>query len=148
MTVIEALLDTNVFVYAWTKGEVEKHKIAINLIDSVWKQEIRYAVSVQNLAEFTSVLLTKGKVPADPLEIARFIRIIETFSHWSILSYDAGTIARSLEIHSAYDLHFWDALLVATMEVHKIHRIITEDSHLKKVPWLEVINPFRIEMTD
>jgi predicted nucleic acid-binding protein len=39
-------------------------------------------------------------------------------------------------------LHFWDALLAATMNENGISTIYTEDCHFEKVPGLTVINPF------
>ena len=139
----DALIDSNIFVYAWVSQEKEKHDIALRLFEKVWSREIIYAVSVQNLAEFSSVLLSKGERKEEPDEISAFIQIIHEFSHWKVLTYDSSIIIRALNIHKEYGLHFWDSLLVATMEKNEIRRIITEDIHLKKIPWIEVINPFQ-----
>ena len=139
----DALIDSNIFVYAWVSLERNKHDIALELFEKVWSREIIYAVSVQNLAEFSSVLLTKGERKENPDEISAFIQIIHEFSHWQVLTYDAGIMIRALNITKEYGLHFWDSLLVATMEKNGIRRIITEDIHLKKIPWIEVINPFQ-----
>ena len=146
MNVPDALIDSNIFVYAWTSQEREKHDIALRLFEKVWSRERTYAVSVQNLAEFSAVLLTKGEKIESPDEMSAFIQIIHEFSHWKVLTYDSGTIIHALNIYQEYRLHFWDSLLVATMEKNGIHQIITEDIHLQKIPWIEVINPFDREI--
>ncbi len=72
----------------------------------------------------------------------RFIRDIVSFDGWTVIGYDPGTIMDAVSIRGTYSLHFWDALLAATMKQHSIDRIYTEDSHFKKIPWITVIDPF------
>ncbi|WP_304840718.1 hypothetical protein [Methanocalculus sp.] len=45
-------------------------------------------------------------------------------------------------LEEQHKLHFWDALLVATMVENHIHTIYTEDAHFRKIPGITVINPF------
>ncbi|WP_346866156.1 hypothetical protein [Methanocalculus sp. MSAO_Arc2] len=45
-------------------------------------------------------------------------------------------------IKERYKLHFWDALLVATMLENHIHVIYTEAAHFKRIPGITVVNPF------
>ena len=61
---------------------------------------------------------------------------------WQVLGYTAKTIIRAHEIRDEYKLHFWDALLSATMEENSVRTIITEDAHFRNVPWITVQNPF------
>ena len=142
MTAAPALIDTNILCYALDAGEPEKRVVAAELLLRCWRSEIAFAVSVQNLAEFSVVMMEKVKHPVPDAVVSRFIRNIVSFDGWTVIGYDPGTIMDAVGIRRKYALHFWDALLVATLKQHNIDTIYTEDSHFKKVPWITVINPF------
>jgi len=142
MTVPPALIDTNILCYALDAGEPEKRAVAAELLSRCWRSEITFAVSVQNLAEFSVIMLEKVKHPVPDAVVTRFIRNIVSFDGWTVIGYDPWTIMEAAGIRRTYSLHFWDALLVATIKQHNISTIYTEDSHLKKVPWITVIDPF------
>ena len=137
-----ALIDTNILCYALDAGEPEKQSVAAELLSRCWRSDIALSVSVQNLAEFSVVMTEKVKQPLPEEVITRFIRDIVSFDSWTVISYDAGTIMDAVEIRKTYSLHFWDALLAATMKQHTIDTIYTEDQHFNKIPWVTVINPF------
>jgi predicted nucleic acid-binding protein len=50
---------------------------------------------------------------------------------------------KALKIRSDHAIHFWDALIVATMQEHGIDTIYSEDRQLANLPLVTVINPFR-----
>jgi predicted nucleic acid-binding protein len=43
-----------------------------------------------------------------------------------------------------YEVHYWDALIAATMRENNIFCIYTENGDFKSIPWLKVINPFEV----
>jgi len=137
-----ALIDTNILCYALDAGVPEKRAVAAELLAQCWRSEIALAVSVQNLAEFSVVMTEKVTNPVPDAVVIRFIRDIVSFDGWTVIGYDPGTIMDAVDIRRTYSLHFWDALLAATMKQHNISMIYTEDSHFKKVPGITVINPF------
>jgi predicted nucleic acid-binding protein len=59
-----------------------------------------------------------------------------------VIRYDPGTIQEAVGIRKKYSLHFWDALLAATMKQHHIGTMYTENAHFSRVPWITVIDPF------
>ena len=63
MTGNPPLIDTNVLVYAFDTGCGEKQTIAKELLVRCWKNEANYAVSIQNLAEFSTVVRGKSDLP-------------------------------------------------------------------------------------
>jgi predicted nucleic acid-binding protein len=136
------LVDTNILCYALDAGEPEKRAVAAELLSRCWRSEITLAVSVQNLAEFSVVMTEKVQLPVTDSVIKRFIRDIVSFDGWTVIDYDAGTIMDAFGIQGTFSLHFWDALLAATMKQHDIGTIYTEDSHFNKIPWITVIDPF------
>jgi len=142
MTVPPALIDTNILCYALDAGEPEKRAVAAELLSQCWRSEITLSVSVQNLAEFSVVMTEKVQHPVPEAVVTRFIRDIVSFDGWTVIGYDPATIIDAVGIREMYSLHFWDALLTATMKQHTIDTIYTEDSHFKKIPWITVINPF------
>ena len=74
--------------------------------------------------------------------VTQFIRNITSFDGWTVIGYDPGTIMEAVVIRHRSSLHFWDALLVATMKQNNINTMYSEDSHFDKIPWITVINPF------
>jgi predicted nucleic acid-binding protein len=106
-----------------------------------WRNEERLSVSVQNLAEF-SVVVTEKIENLIPLPvIRRFITSISAFEAWTVIGYNADTLLAAHEIKKRCTLHFWDALLAATMKENGIYKIYTENHHFDRVPGLTVINP-------
>lgn len=142
MTVPPALIDTNILVYAFDTGSGRKHAVAKDLIARAWKHEAAYAVSTQNLAEFSVVVREKVAHPVPSEDTRQFLSLIMRSRDWAVLDYQGKTIIRAHEIRDEHRIHFWDALLVATMEENAVRTIITEDTHFQKVPWITVQNPF------
>jgi predicted nucleic acid-binding protein len=141
MNVPPALVDTNILCYALDAGEPEKRAVAAELLSRCWRSESNFAVSVQNLAEFSVVMTEKVQHPVPGAVVSRFIWDIVSFDGWMVIGYDGGTIMDAVGIRSTYSLHFWDALLAATMKQHNIGTIYTEASHFNKIPWIKVIDP-------
>jgi predicted nucleic acid-binding protein len=142
MTASPVLIDTNILVYAFDSGSGRKHAVSKGLIAQSWQGTERFAVSTQNLAEFSVVVREKVETPVPSDDVRQFLLLVMQSKGWKVLDYKAKTIIRAHEIHDEYDLHFWDALLAATMEEHTIRTIITEDTHFAGVPWISMQNPF------
>ena len=142
MTGSPALLDTTILVYAFDADCGRKCPIARELIGRSWKGEARYAVSTQNLAEFSVVVREKVAQPLPSEDVRQFLSLVMRSRDWQVLGYHGKTIIRAHEIRDECDLHFWDALLAATMEENAVRTIITEDAHFRNVPWITVQDPF------
>jgi predicted nucleic acid-binding protein len=142
MTASLALIDTNVLVYAFDADSDRTFSVAKDLVGRSWKGEARYAVSTQNLAEFSVVVREKVAHPVPSEDVRQFLDLIMRSRDWQVLTYHTKTILRAHEIRDEFLLHFWDALLAATMEENAVRTIITEDAHFRSVPWITVQNPF------
>jgi predicted nucleic acid-binding protein len=143
MTDPPALIDTTILGYLFDADVPEKQRISRDLIGPCWRSECRYAVSVQNLAEFSVLVLEKVEHPMPEEDVSRFIRAIVEFEGWTVLNYSGQAVLRAHGIRSRYRLHFWDALLVATMLENGVQRIYSEDRHLARVPEITVVNPYQ-----
>ncbi len=142
MTAKPALVDTNVLVYLFDLDQPVKREAARKIIEGCFSGKEDLAVSVQNLAEFAVVMTEKVNNPLPRETVSRFIRDITMFSGWEILRYDGLCIGDALSLSEDHRLHFWDALLVATMKHHGITMIYSEDAHFLKVADIRAINPF------
>lgn len=141
MIVEEAhLLDSNVLVYAFARDSSEdpKREVARSLVENAYRGGMT-VVSAQNMAEFASVLIHKQDADFDRLELAlnRLETIVEVFP------YTAKTVRAAARLSKETGIHFYDALLVATMREHNVGTIVTENERdFRKIPGLTVINPF------
>ncbi len=137
------LLDSNILIYAYDSSEKEKYKIAKNLLADCWKRKKIYALSVQNLSELFIITTKKITSPIKPEEMKKNIQDITSFSNFDILTINKNNILSAIEISMAYKVSYWDALIASVMKENHVYGIITEnDKDFKKIPWLNVINPF------
>jgi len=135
------LVDSNVLAYAFDKSS-DKHPAAEQVLARL-VLEGRGAVSIQNLAEFSRIMTEK--VPNRlPFGEARVI-VSELSDNLAVLRYDQQTVADALLVCKERKMHFYDALLVSTMQNEGIREIVTEDEkEFKKISWLRVTNPFKV----
>lgn len=138
-----ALVDTNLLSYAFDESEPEKRRVCKELVEECWQMKQKYAVSVQNLSEFYVVVTKKISHPIPEKVARRFIELVVDFQGWHILNFNAQTIVSAADVSAKYHIHYWDALLAATMRESNIFSIYTEnDNDFEKVPWIKVLNPF------
>src|SRR3989338_5072076 len=135
------LIDTNVLVYGFENSDKFKQEKSMLVIEKS-AVENNVFVSVQNMAELARVLTEKVKIKV-PANITQtyLLKIGNLFRR---IFYDEFTIMNALDISEKYKLHFFDALLVATMKENGIKTIITEnDKDFEKIPFIKAVNPFR-----
>ena len=142
MTGPEALIDTNILGYVFDADVPTKRAVSRDLLARCWNGEVTFAVSVQNLAEFAVIVTEKVASPMPESVVRSFIETILNFDGWKVISYRGSTIQDALDIKEKYGLHFWDALIVATMQEHGIQQIYTEDRGFAKIPWCIPVNPY------
>jgi predicted nucleic acid-binding protein len=142
MTEPVALIDTNILVYAFDSANKHKHTVAQKIVADAFRGSARYAVSVQNLAEFSVVVREKVEQPLPVEDVCTFLGLVARSRNWLVLEYHAKTLQRAHEIRDEYRLHFWDALIVATMEENSVRTILTEDAHFRDIPGITVRDPF------
>ena len=135
------LIDSNILVYAYDKSAPKKHRAASDTLKASWLERDG-VLSVQNLAEFYSVVTAKIENPL-PVDKAKQI-VLDLIDGFEILRYNENTLINAVNNQAIYRIPFWDALIVATMEENRIDTIITEnEKDFKKVKWIKVINPFK-----
>ncbi len=143
MTGRPPLVDTNVLVYLFDADAPAKREASRALVEACFRRETEYSVSVQNLAEFSVVVTEKVEHSMPTDDVRRFVQAVAGFDGWHVVGYDGATIDRALELRERHAVHFWDALLAATMIGHGIDTVYSEDADLSRVPGITVVNPYR-----
>ncbi len=133
------LIDANVLVYTYAENSQKREK-ATDLLLRAFKGKDRFFIALQTVGEFCSVATKKyGMEPAKANSVAQAILRSDGFTK---LHYKDSTFERALNIVSDSDLHFWDAMLAATMKENSIDTIYTEDADFGKIEGIKAINPF------
>ncbi len=131
-----AFVDTNVFVYAVDDGEPAKQRIAHELLAS-----IDPVISTQVVGEFfvvASRALGGGRRKDEARERAARLLDLE------VIAIDGDLVARALEGSVAWDLSYWDALIVCAAQAAGCQRLFTEDlGDGRTYGSVAVENPFR-----
>lgn len=139
-----ALIDSNLLSYVFDRSEPEKRRICKELVADCWKGKLKYAVSVQNLSEFYVVVTRKIEHPIPEAVAKRFIELIISFQGWVVINFNAHTVISAIDINVGYGIHYWDALIAATMRENKIFSIYTENGDFESISWVKVTNPFEV----
>ncbi len=137
----EALIDTNILVYAFDEAERAKQKKAKKFMEEKFSEKSA-VLSAQNLAEFHSISTRKIERPIRK-ELAQ--EIIREFSaSYKIINYNEKTVQNAIQIEIAFRVHFWDALLAATMQENNLTTIYTENiADFGKISWIKAVNPLK-----
>mgnify|MGYP001605305654 CR=1 FL=1 len=135
------LIDSNILVYAYEKEESSKKNKAKSLLDECLLGAKEFALSAQNLSEFVSVAIKKGKLNLD--EARNFADKIAQFQGFKKINYKAETVPLALDIMQQFKTSFWDSLLAATMRENGIFNIYTENVNDFKMPWIKAVNPLK-----
>jgi predicted nucleic acid-binding protein len=134
-------IDTNIFVYAYTKIEENKIKIAKNIIENGIISRNTY-ISEQILIEFINCISKKISKNITKKQILNISQSINNSQN--VINYNGNTIIKALKISQENNIHFFDALIAATMIENNIDIIYSEnEKDFKKIKGITIINPFK-----
>jgi predicted nucleic acid-binding protein len=136
----DALVDTNILLYASSglKRYPEKHRLAWKVI-----ADGSYAVSAQVIAEFY-VSSQKKKENREPLSQPEAAAWVERLSLVEVADVDKSIVQTGVAYSVRYQIHYWDAALIAAAESIGRTVLYTEDlNHGQKYGSVTVINPFK-----
>lgn len=133
-----AFFDTNILVYAFDEGELEKREVSRGLIEK-HLVEGDGMLSVQVLREFYSVT----QRTSHPLPIEEAVEAVGYLATFSPLSEDAEMVLGAVRRSREYMLSFWDALIVEAALRGGADRLLSEDlQHGQQIEGLRIENPF------
>ena len=132
-------VDTNVLVYAFDTSASEKNMVADHLIRTLWETR-QGRLSVQVLQEFYVTVTSKLARSLSPHVAAE---LVADFSAWPIHAPTAEDVGAAIRIHQAYQLSFWDAMVLQSALQLDCSIVWSEDlSHLQRVQGITIKNPF------
>ncbi|MDO8627677.1 MAG: PIN domain-containing protein [Candidatus Diapherotrites archaeon] len=137
------LVDTNILFYLVQKHETKKHEIVSKLFKTIREkhQESNYTIALQSLREFSNIYWKKSK-EKNLDDLIENIQLFKTV--FEILPETEEDIETANKLHFEQKIPFWDALIVSVMQKNHIDSILTEnEKDFKKIPWTNVINPFK-----
>lgn len=133
----KVLLDTNLWVYLYSKDPVDKYEKVNTLLSS---HIVSLIVSTQILGELYNVLLKKKfRTQAQAQEI-----ISQLIAGFDITETFATYVIEAIKINSRYGYFYWDSLLVSTALLNHCSILYSEDmQHNQLIEGkLRIINPF------
>ena len=116
-------LDTNIHIYSIDTTDVQKHEIALQLIDSVFENHTG-VISIQIFCEFFWVSTRKIKNPLTP---ATANSIIKNLSTWNVHSPNYENVENAINKVSKYKISFWDAMIIESAAAMNCHTLWSED---------------------
>lgn len=125
-------LDTNVLIYT-LDGEKRGDRARRAILDG-------YAISVQVLNEFASVVHRKQLLTSDEIwEVESRLRRLLIVAPLTLETHDAA-----LRLNTRYSFHFYDSLIVASALETGCDMLYSEGlQHNQRIEGLRVVNPFR-----
>ena len=134
---VQFFIDTNILVYAASASPQDqiKRKKATDIIATG-----DFGLSGQVLAEFYSVVTTKGKPPMSPVTASAWIDLLDM---QPIMPVDANLVRRGIEISVRYQISYWDGAIIVAAEALGAKTLYSEDlNHGQTYGDVDVINPF------
>ena len=131
------LIDTNLWVYLYSKDPPEKYQKVKKLVDENFDTII---VSTQVLGELYNALTKKKYRTKDEAEAI----IVEMIATFPIMEIEAVNILKAIEISKQHQYSYWDSSVIATALLTNRHTLYSEDMQHNQLieNRLRIINPF------
>ncbi len=137
MPAAEALLDSNVLVYALPRAPEEpaKQARARKLIATT-----DFGLSFQ---VFQEVFVTATRKLLRPLAPEMALRFLEPFLAFPCVTGSLGLFQEAARLSIRFQIHYYDAAILAAAQELGAHTVYSEDlAHGQSYDGLKVINPF------
>lgn len=134
------LIDTNILVYAYDRGEHQKQQQAIRILDDLFTSGSGI-LSAQTLAEFFSVV-TRGVSPI--LSVGQAYSQVQDLSQaWIVLEITPAIVSEAARGVREHQFAYWDAQVWATAKLNQIALVLTEDfPSAQHIEGVQFVNPF------
>ncbi len=132
-------IDGNILVYAHDRSETAKCPLARRLVlDSV--KAGNAVISAQVLSEFFTTVTRKI---AEPLSVRAARHEVSVLARLRVVPIDSTLIVRAIDLMSAHQTSYWDALILSAAERARCATVWSEDlSDGQRYGSLKVVNPF------
>ncbi|MCB1194435.1 MAG: PIN domain-containing protein [Leptospiraceae bacterium] len=130
-------VDSNIWLYAFMKGNSEKTEKAKTII-----REPGLILSTQVINELCTNLIKKANY--SELEIQQAVKSL--YSYYQVITIDKNIIIEASKIRLDYLLSYWDSLIVSSAILSECSVLYSEDmQHNQKIQNTKIINPFFVE---
>jgi len=134
----DTLIDTNILVYFADNTDKKKHLKAKKILNNISKHPEEYAICLQSLREFASVMLKKKNMGRK-----KIIEYLEAYLDVFEDTYP-DTPEDTIKALEKESMHFWDSLLAETAKRNEIMEILTENtSDFQNITGIRTTNPFK-----
>lgn len=131
---MKVLIDTNILVYAWDSSDRQKQIDAIAILNEYRNNAF---LSIQNISEFSSVMLRKG---CDTQWLENVVQTYNQLMH--VLPIRSQDVQKAIAAVNRYQMSFWDAQIWAVASSNQITVILTEDGQVgQQIEGVEFVNP-------
>ncbi len=135
----KVFVDSNVLIYAHDRDAGVKQQRAAERLRKLWENGLG-RLSTQVLQEFYVNATQKIKKPL-ARSVAR--EVIRSYGLWVESAITPSTVVRASEIGDAWNLAFWDSMIVAAAEQDRAEQLLSEDlNHGQVIVGIRVVNPF------
>lgn len=135
--IANVFVDTNVFLYALDRANLDKQAVAQSWRAELWRTR-RGRISVQVLQEFYANVIRKWPAARDGARAE-----IRDLLAWRPIPIDADLIEEAWSVQDRYGLSFWDTLIVAAAKSSSCQYLLTEDLQAgQDLNGVIVVNPF------
>lgn len=133
-----SFVDTNVWVYAVDEADPEKQARARAALEP--SADVDLVTSAQVLGEFYVVVTRKL---ANPVGGDQARAMVDRMSRLPTVPIDAGLVAAAIDGSEAWQVSYWDALILAAAEASGCSRVYSEDlGPGRTYGSVIVVNPF------
>lgn len=135
---MRVFLDTDIIVYAYDCAEIQRHPIAVRVIDDLLNESDEVVISPQVAGEFVNTMKRKGTPPAT---LALQIRGLSAFE---MSAPTLATISAAWALCTAHSIAWYDAIIVQTALDANCAQLFSEDLQNGRAfsGRLTVVNPF------
>jgi predicted nucleic acid-binding protein len=136
----KAFFDTNIFVYAYTSNDEQKHNTILELFVNLKAENLLLCISSQVLNEFYAVETIKYKVGHS--ETVGYVKSMS--KNFSVFGVTKDTSLYALSLKEKYHYSWWDSLVLASALENDCQIVYSEDMQHGQVieNSLKIINPF------
>ena len=135
---MRVFLDTHIIVYAYDSAEIDRHPIAVRVIDGLLTESDEVVISPQVAREFVNTMKRKGTPPATlTLQICGL-------SAFEMNAPTLATISAAWALCTVHSIAWYDAIIVQSALDANCTQLYSEDLQNGCVfsGRLTVVNPF------
>lgn len=132
-------VDTNILLYAVDHSVEKKQRRAAELLTRLWLDG-NGCISVQVLQEF---FVNATRKIASPLDASVARQVVADYGQWIVHAPTSASVIAAIDIQQAYQLSFWDAMVVNSAISLQAGTLWTEDLNENQTyGGLQVRSPF------